>query len=1072
MSSGDGAPATPRGGQGDKKVDKKAEKSYLASAVGSMNPWATSGRSTIPTPREASSLPKPKPQTSRKADDHSTHNLYGQSFKRYPADCPPLKVMWFHAVDVPKRKPQFLKSKKEVKSTKPTLPPKKFNAFSKDDARSIENAYQRLLEELESKQGKGPANPRSSRQGPAISVEDAPNTSIDSEAKGQQGGLRVPVNEDFLFDVDIEERELAPVYWLGPVYEVRRGTWFYQEGSTLRPCEENLAAQLEEGYLKMKPWTYPATQKDPAIRSRSNTRLHDVTPKASAENLKSAANSQNQDPTKPSPAQATLQHQPETYRLFGTYMNSIATYQDSTTAWLSSDSVFSWVTSTVYERFAGGGYMNGVKLVRGYNQPGKTKDGKGPTTPTTATLPTQQSDEEKLDKSLKRRSAPPSTRSDATLEKDEDYDEVATEMERRENRLKRQISSYIEQSEDPEKQEEQLRKREEQEIQDDYNGQDGETQGRDIEHLVLVTHGIGQLLGMRMESINFVHDVNMLRKSIKGVYAHSADLKALNSEADSGPGNCKIQVLPVCWRHLLDFPKRREKKGETDIGDAVADEDDEYPSLEDITIEGVAFARSLISDLALDVLLYQSAYREQIAEIVLKESNRIHKLFLERNPDFKGKVHIIGHSLGSAIMFDILCRQKERERVQRPELLRNPLRAWPSERAEPPKDARDLSLDFEVDDLYCLGSPIGLFQMLKGRTIAARHQPYAGPSESPLDNEHLEDPFLSSALTSDQRVSAVTGLPFSVSSPKAAQLFNIFHPSDPISYRLEPLISPAMSSLKPQVLPYTKKGIFDAVAPQGLSGIGVKVGQSVSGLWSSFSAGIANSLINRTLGLTNEDVASMNAPNANSANSNPLQSQNVPSTAAAAAAAAGSSAGPGPVISDADAQYEKTDARKKALARLQAPTSSSSGATTPKSAAQGQGGGGGSNATLIDDELETLYARFQKKRVEEYQDSASRADEGRELGDVWAAEEHKAQKLRREELKVRALNWNGRVDYSIQESALDFNPMNTIASHLSYWQDEDVSHFIISQLLSHRANRARLGKRTEACQAQAAVGRF
>jgi hypothetical protein len=29
-------------------------------------------------------------------------------------------------------------------------------------------------------------------------------------------------------------------------YLVRRGTWFFQEGSVLRPCEENLAAQLEE----------------------------------------------------------------------------------------------------------------------------------------------------------------------------------------------------------------------------------------------------------------------------------------------------------------------------------------------------------------------------------------------------------------------------------------------------------------------------------------------------------------------------------------------------------------------------------------------------------------------------------------------------------------------------------------------------------------------------------------------------------------------------------------------------------------------------------------------------------
>ena len=42
-----------------------------------------------------------------------------------------------------------------------------------------------------------------------------------------------------------------------------------------------------------------------------------------------------------------------------------------------------------------------------------------------------------------------------------------------------------------------IRKREEQEIQDDYTGQDGEKQGREIEHLVLVTHGIGQLLGLK-----------------------------------------------------------------------------------------------------------------------------------------------------------------------------------------------------------------------------------------------------------------------------------------------------------------------------------------------------------------------------------------------------------------------------------------------------------------------------------------------------------------------------------------------------------------------------------------------
>lgn len=77
-----------------------------------------------------------------------------------------------------------------------------------------------------------------------------------------------------------------------------------------------------------------------------------------------------------------------------------------------------------------------------------------------------------------------------------------------------------------------------------------------------------------MESVNFVHDVNLLRKTLKGVYAHSEDLKALNSENGEGPGNCKIQVLPVCWRHLLDFPKKQQNKGETDLG-AVDEEEDE-----------------------------------------------------------------------------------------------------------------------------------------------------------------------------------------------------------------------------------------------------------------------------------------------------------------------------------------------------------------------------------------------------------------------------------------------------------------------------------------------------------------
>jgi hypothetical protein len=47
------------------------------------------------------------------------------------------------------------------------------------------------------------------------------------------------------------------------------------------------------------------------------------------------------------------------------------------------------------------------------------------------------------------------------------------------------------------------------------------------------------------------------------------------------------------------------------------------------------------------------------------------------------------------------------------------------------------------------------------------------------------------------------------------------------------------------------------------------------------------------------------------------------------------------------------------------------------------------------------------------------------------------------DVKLRIERANG-----MKRSVLDFNPINTIASHLSYWADEDVSHFMMSQLLS------------------------
>jgi hypothetical protein len=48
--------------------------------------------------------------------------------------------------------------------------------------------------------------------------------------------------------------------------------------------------------------------------------------------------------------------------------------------------------------------------------------------------------------------------------------------------------------------------------------------------------------------------------------------------------------------------------------------------------------------------------------------------------------------------------------------------------------------------------------------------------------------------------------------------------------------------------------------------------------------------------------------------------------------------------------------------------------------------------------------------------------------------------------------------YSEIRGAFDISLLASIASHLSYWADEDVSHFMISQLLSrHRVLRSAKG---------------
>lgn len=406
---------------------------------------------------------------------------------------------------VPKRKPK-LTSTNTPPEPKPAPAPKKFTAFSEHDSRSIEAAYQKLIDESD--------NPRNetfssgSDKPPCLSSGMKLNNSLNEGSSDDNlcGKFRVPVQEDYLFDVDVEKREISPVYWLGPVFEARRGSWFYQEGTTLRPCEENMAAQLEEGYLKVKPFRYPKLSESSSKNFKSSSLKTADTPGCySSHSSYNRTRNENQEITSSGPSEdqktskydiddkppasskdlsSTATHQPQTYRLFGTYMNSVVTYQDACVAWLSADSIISRVSSTVYQRFAGGGYLGGVKLVRGYIDINKAKeslDQKGMPTPSSMN-PRFPASSGHLSPQLDQVQQKLSKERSMVSENLDSVDELT-------HNLAHTAETSLLSDKNTGTEAEAVLNNDQNENQNEFNNRESELQGRQISHLILCTHG-------------------------------------------------------------------------------------------------------------------------------------------------------------------------------------------------------------------------------------------------------------------------------------------------------------------------------------------------------------------------------------------------------------------------------------------------------------------------------------------------------------------------------------------------------------------------------------------------------
>ncbi|XP_043328056.1 phospholipase DDHD1 isoform X4 [Cervus elaphus] len=275
-------------------------------------------------------------------------------------------------------------------------------------------------------------------------------------------------------------------------------------------------------------------------------------------------------------------------------------------------------------------------------------------------------------------------------------------------------------------------------------------------HIVFVVHGIGQ----KMDQGRIIKNTAMMREAARKIEERHFSNHATH-----------VEFLPVEWRSKLTLD-----------GDTV----------DSITPDKVRGLRDMLNSSAMDIMYYTSPlYRDELVKGLQQELNRLYSLFCSRNPNFEekgGKVSIVSHSLGCVITYDIMTGwnpvrlyeqllQKEEElpderwmsyeeRHLLDELYITKRRLREIEERLRGLKASSMTqtpaLKFKVENFFCMGSPLAVFLALRGIRPG---------------NTGSQDHILPREICN--------------------RLLNIFHPTDPVAYRLEPLILKHYSNISP-----------------------------------------------------------------------------------------------------------------------------------------------------------------------------------------------------------------------------------------------------------------------------------
>lgn len=202
-----------------------------------------------------------------------------------------------------------------------------------------------------------------------------------------------------------------------------------------------------------------------------------------------------------------------------------------------------------------------------------------------------------------------------------------------------------------------------------------------INNLILVFHGVGQKLSDSYSKVNFVYAIDKLRVRITElmnsdeVHRHFPDGESKES---------RFLILPVNWRFAF---KNTERPFDT----------------ESILVRSLTHIRHSFVDALMDIPLYMSENRRPgMLAAAANEANRLYDLVSSHHEDFDvgGRVHLVGHSLGSLITADLLSQQ--------PTSLDNP------------QDLENAPFKFQTHNFFNTGSMLGMFMMLKEKRLRSR----------------------------------------------------------------------------------------------------------------------------------------------------------------------------------------------------------------------------------------------------------------------------------------------------------------------------------------------------------------